>query len=41
MRAKFLQFVIPRKLHQTYNLTQQAWLMDLTGFLKLVSDRQN
>lgn len=41
MRAKLLQLVVPRKLHQTYRLSQQAWLMDVSGFLALVGDRQS
>lgn len=40
MRAKLLQLVVPRRLHQTYRLSQQAWLMDVSGFLALVADRQ-
>lgn len=40
MRAKLLQLVVPRRLHQTYRLTQQAWLMDVSGFLGLVVARQ-
>jgi len=41
MRAKSLQLVVPRKLHQTYRPTQEAWLMDVSGFLALVGDRQS
>ncbi|PWK64624.1 type II restriction endonuclease [Aminobacter sp. AP02] len=41
MRAKLLQLVVPRKLHQTYRLTQQAWLMDLSAFITVVIDRQS
>ena len=40
MRAKLLQLVVPRKLHQTYRPSQQAWLMDLSSFIALVRDRQ-
>jgi len=40
MQAKLLQLVVPRKLHQTYRLSQQAWLMDVSGFLDLVAARQ-
>jgi len=40
MRAKHLQLVIPRQLHGTYRLTQQAWLMDIATFLTIVRERQ-
>jgi hypothetical protein len=40
MRAKRLQLVSPKKLHQTYRPTQQRWLMDMAGFLKLAGSRQ-
>lgn len=40
MRAKLLQLVIPRKLHETFRTSQQAWLMDMSGFLALVAARQ-
>lgn len=40
MSAKRLQLVLPRSLHQTYTPSQQAWLMDIDGFLDLVKWRQ-
>ena len=40
MRAKQLQLVVPRRLHNTYRLTQQAWLMDMAAFIDLVRNRQ-
>ena len=40
MRAKSLQLVIPRTLHETYRPAQQKWLMDMRDFLQLVSERQ-
>lgn len=40
MRAKSLQLVIPRKLHETFRASQQSWLMDVGGFLTLVRERQ-
>lgn len=40
MRAKDLQLVLPRQLHETYNASQRAWLMDVTSFVSMVRDRQ-
>lgn len=40
MRAKLLRLVVPRPLHETYRPPQQAWLMDLAGFLQIVRNRQ-
>lgn len=40
MRAKSLQLVIPSKLHETFKPGQQSWLMNMSGFLKLVAERQ-
>ncbi len=40
MRTKRLQLVVPRKLHATYRLAQQGWLMDVSQFLSLVRERQ-
>lgn len=31
----------PRRLHNTYRLTQQAWLMDVAGFIAVVRSRQD
>lgn len=41
MRAKQLQLVIPRKLHETYRPAQQAWLLSLSDFIGIVRDRQD
>jgi len=41
MRARQLQLVSPRSLHQTFRANQQAWLMDVEAFLGLVRARQN
>jgi len=41
MQAKNLQLVVPRSLHMTYRVPQQAWLMDVNGFLELVRSRQD
>lgn len=41
MQAKRLQLVVPRRLHTTYRLTQQAWLMDVASFLAVVRNRQD
>ena len=41
MQAKKLQLVVPRSLHATFRSPQQAWLMDVSGFLKVVKARQN
>ena len=40
MQAKHLQLVIPRALHSTYRLTQQAWLMSVADFIPIVRGRQ-
>ena len=40
MQAKRLQLVIPRRLHNTFRLEQQGWLMGLDDFLSLVRRRQ-
>lgn len=40
MRAKLLQLVVPRPLHETFRAPQQAWLMDLARFLQIVRHRQ-
>lgn len=41
MAAKQLQLVLPNGLHQTYTPAQQAWLMDVAGFMERVRIRQN
>ncbi|WP_379655038.1 type II restriction endonuclease [Pseudoxanthomonas sp. UC19_8] len=40
MKAKHLQLVVPRGLHDTYNAEQQAWLFDVGAFTRLALDRQ-
>lgn len=40
MKTKNLQLVLPKGLHDTYTPAQQAWLMDVSGFIKLVLERQ-
>lgn len=41
MRAKSLQLVIPRRLHETFRPGQREWLIDLARFLELVRGRQD
>lgn len=40
MRSHRLQLVLPKALHSTYKPMQQAWLIDLAGFITLVQGRQ-
>jgi hypothetical protein len=40
MQANYLQLVIPRGLHETYNHSQRTWLLDLAGFIDLVRTKQ-
>lgn len=40
MRAKRLQLVLPQPLHATYTSAQREWLMDVSTFVGLVSQRQ-
>lgn len=40
MQSRNLQLVLPRALHATYGAVQQAWLLDVGGFLELVRERQ-
>ncbi len=40
MRAKNLQLVLPRGLHETYTPEQQAWLMDISSFMAMLRERQ-
>jgi hypothetical protein len=35
-----VQLVIPAPLHNTYTAKQQAWLLDVSGFISLVKARQ-
>ena len=39
MRSHLLQLILPKTLHATYKPAQQAWLMDLAGFIKHVKSR--
>jgi len=41
MRAKQLQLVLPRRLHNTYRPVQQGWLIDIIEFIGIVRDRQD
>lgn len=40
MRAKNLQLVLPRRLHESYTEAQSTWLMDISSFITLVQERQ-
>jgi hypothetical protein len=40
MQARQLQLVLPRPLHTSCTAAQQAWLMDVNGFVALVRERQ-
>lgn len=40
MRSECLQLVVPRPVFSSYTSDQQAWLLDFSGFLDLVKDRQ-
>lgn len=40
MRAKNLQLVLPRSLHESYNDSQQPWLMNVRDFTEIVRARQ-
>ena len=40
MKAADLQLVVPRELFGSYDLLQQDWLIDLSGFIDLVKQRQ-
>ncbi|WP_449121275.1 type II restriction endonuclease [Pseudomonas viridiflava] len=39
MRSHKLSLVVPRKLMATYTASQQEWLLDLAGFIRLVQGR--
>lgn len=41
MKAKNLQLVLPKQLHTTFRLSQQAWLMTVTELLTLLRIRQD
>jgi hypothetical protein len=40
MQSKLLQLVIPKPLHVTYLPTQKEWLMSISDFVTLISERQ-
>lgn len=40
MRAKSLQLVLPKPLHETYNEGQRAWLVCVSDFMSLVREKQ-
>jgi len=40
MRAKNLQLVLPKRLHQSYTNLQQGWIMELSSFIELVLRKQ-
>lgn len=40
MRAKLLQLVVPKQLHNTYAPAQQHWLLNVSEFTTLVHERQ-
>ena len=40
MDAQHVQLVVPRSIHQTYNLAQQDWLWSVSDFIELVRTRQ-
>ena len=41
MRARKLQLVIPKSLHETFRPSQQNWLISLDEFIGLVEERQS
>lgn len=40
MQANNLQLVVPKPIHITYTIQQQAWLLDLESFIRIVKERQ-
>lgn len=40
MQSNHLKLVLPQPLHPTYSSSQQAWLINLEGFINLVRERQ-
>ena len=40
MQSEQVQLVIPAPLHDTYTMQQQAWLLDISGFINLAKMRQ-
>lgn len=41
MIANELQLVLPRSLHETYTVSQQRWLLDVSGLTSLLLSRQH
>lgn len=41
MQIERVQLVVPAPIHETYTAAQQAWLIDMDGFLSTVRTRQN
>jgi hypothetical protein len=41
MRAQKLQLVVPKALHETFSAQQQAWLISLSDFIRVVQVRQS
>lgn len=39
MQSKSLQLVLPRRIHESYTDLQRSWLMDISEFIRLVSER--
>jgi hypothetical protein len=39
MKTAFLSLVIPKKLHSSYSPSQQTWLLDLSGFIKIIESK--
>jgi len=40
MQSEQVQLVIPSPLYNTYTAAQQAWLLDVSGFIGLTKERQ-
>lgn len=40
MKSRKLSLVLPKSIHSSYSANQQAWLMDVAGFIGLVRERQ-
>ena len=41
MQQHNLQLIVPKKLHNTFNLKQQDWLFTIGQFISLIKERQN
>ena len=41
MRAASLQLVVPRSIHETFQLDQAAWLISVADFVELLQQRQH